>query len=134
MGEEYTYICKGCGKDVQLVMGPYNCKGWGDKQSVSEILDGRYGKKAKEVYESHPHRNFHFQADIFQCGCGYIKSYDSLVIHEDVVIDPEIFFFQEHRCPRCRKPMERLPDFPFDATCPKCGDRMVMDPKSRFRW
>lgn len=134
MGEEYAYRCRNCCGEMSLIIGTYNCKGWGDRKSVSEIEDGKFGAKAKKALESNPGCLFHFQADVFSCGCGYTKSYDSLVIHSKKVLNPEIYFFSEHRCPRCRKPMSRLIDFPTDFMCPKCGGKMMMDTKSYYRW
>jgi len=134
MGEEYTYQCKGCGRSMTLIIGTYSCKGWNDRKSTSEILEGKYGQKAKKAYEDHPHCIFHFQADVFSCGCGYTKSYDSLVIHGKERFNPEIFFETEHRCPRCHKKMTKLIDFPTDLTCPGCGGKMWMDTKSFYRW
>lgn len=134
MGQEYTYNCRKCGRSMELIVGTYSCKGWNDRKSTEEILNGKYGPKAKKALESNPHCLFHFQADVFSCECGYTKSYDSLVIHNKDFRHPETYFFSEHRCYRCRKPMSRLPDFPTDFMCPKCGDRMMMDCRSFFRW
>ena len=134
MGEEYTYVCKDCRRSKNLTVATYSCKGWGDRKSVEEITGGKYGSKAKKALEEHPHCLFHFQADVFQCACGYTASYDSLVIHNKRPIDPEIYFFSEHRCYKCRKPMRRLPDFPTDFQCSRCGGKMMMDPRSFFRW
>lgn len=133
MGEEYTYGCQ-CGHSISLIVGLYNCKGWGDKATRSDIVAGKYGKKAKEALETHRGCNYHFQADIFRCQCGYTKSYDSLLIHDNDVLEPEIFFSTSHRCPRCRKNMERLDHFPRTISCHKCGGTMAIDPRSHMRW
>jgi len=134
MGEEYTYICSGCGKDTSLIVGLYECKGWGDSATRTEIVSGKYGKKAKKVLEQHPGCSYHFQVDIFRCQCGYTRSYDSLVIHDKDVLEPEIFYMTAHRCPRCRKGMERLTYFPRGIPCTKCGERADIVIKSHTRW
>jgi DNA-directed RNA polymerase subunit RPC12/RpoP len=133
MGEEYTYNCRNCKFSQSLIIGNYGCKGWGDRETLADIKDRKYGVKARKALEEHPGCLFHFQTDVFSCGCGYTKSYDSLVIHSKA-IHPEIYFFTEHRCPRCRKKMERMIDFPTDYMCPKCGGKMMMDCRSFMRW
>ncbi len=134
VGEEYTYTCRKCGKSMPLTICVYECKGWGDRESLAAIKDGKYGRKPKSILETVPGTEFHFQSDVFSCECGYTKSYDSLVIHSRDVLEPVTYFFSEHRCPRCRKAMSRMSDFPTDFMCPKCGDRMWMDTRSLFRW
>jgi len=134
MGEEYTYRCRQCGHDEDLIAGMYNCKGWGDRKDLAEIREGKYGKDARDTIERHPKAMFHFQADVFRCTCGYTKSYDSLVIHADAKWDPEVFFMTRHRCPRCNKSMELVDHFPTDVMCPKCGGDMWIDTRSLCRW
>ena len=134
MGEEYTYTCAACGNEMTLNVGFYECKGWGDKETRAEILDGKYGKKAKKVLEDNKGCSYHFQADIFRCRCGYTKSYDSLVIHDKDVLDPTVLFSTGHRCPRCKKAMERMDHFPTGIPCHKCGERSDISIRSHVRW
>ena len=134
MGEEYTYSCSGCGNESSLTVGFYECRGWGDPATRSEITSGKYGKKAKKILEDNPGCSYHFQADIFICQCGYTKSYDSLVIHDKDVLDPKVFYMTAHRCPRCKKNMSKLNHFPMEIPCYKCGERADIVIKSHTRW
>jgi len=134
MGEEYTYICSACGNESTLTSGLYECKGWGDNSARSDIESGKYGKKAKKVLESHPGCSFHFQADIFRCGCGYTKSYDSLIIHDKDILDPVVFYSTGHKCPRCKKAIEKIDHFPMEMPCYKCGGRSDIVLRSHVKW
>ncbi len=134
MGEEYTYRCRSCGHEIALQIGDYNCKGWGDRKSYGEIMGCKYGKKAKDALSAHPHCLFHFRTDVFTCDCGYTKSYDSLLIHDNDILEPEVYFSTPHRCPRCKKYMQVLDDFPDTIRCHRCGDDMEKDWRSLFRW
>ncbi len=134
MGEEYTYRCSGCGKEITLTVGLYNCKGWGDPSTRDDILSGKHGVKAKKAYEGHPHCNFHFQTDIFRCKCGYTGSYDSLIIHDNNIHEPEVFYSTEHRCPRCMKKLARIDHFPVSIPCRSCDSQYEIDRRSHMRW
>jgi DNA-directed RNA polymerase subunit RPC12/RpoP len=134
MGEEYTYICSECGEESSLIVGFYDCKGWGDPDTRRDIGSGKYGKKAKKALEDNPGCNYHFQADVFQCQCGYVKSYDSLVIHDSDVLSPKVFFMTGHRCPKCKKALKKTDRFPMDMPCHRCGARADIVIGSHMRW
>jgi predicted nucleic acid-binding Zn ribbon protein len=134
LGSEYTYVCRECGRNTVLIAGHYNCKGWGDPLTRSEIMNGRYGKKAREVLRTHHGCNYFFQADVFQCVCGYTRSYDSLIIHGGDILDPDIYYFTRHQCPRCRKTIKVLGYFPDEISCTGCGSMMKRNDRSIIRW
>ena len=132
MGQSYTYICRTCGKDKDLTIGAYGCKGW-DKKTQTEILEGKYGKKAKDALSNNPKSLYHFQSDICICECGYVGSYDSLIIRGKEPVDFPIFFQTMHRCPWCRKMLRPIEYFPLTIPC-RCGSEMDINRKSLFRW
>ena len=134
MGQGYSYDCPACGHSAELCMGIYNCKGWGDRPTLRDIEDGRYGKDAKSALAKHPKSLYHFQSDVFVCGCGYTKSYDSLVIHSNDYRDWEVFYSTRHRCPRCKRTMRSIAYFPTSIRCHRCGAESPINRRSMVRW
>ena len=132
MGQSYTYICKSCGKDREIMVGGYGWLGW-DRKTQTEILEGKHGVQAKNALTKNPKALYHFQSDIFRCACDYVGSYDSLLIHSKEPIDYDIYYMTRHRCPWCNKSLERIGFFPLDIPC-KCGSKMDIDRKSLIRW
>ena len=131
MGYAYDIVCEDCGKRVHLCWGMSYVYGWGNPQLIGWIRDGKYGKKAKEAYESHEHALCHLENHPFVCGCGYVKTYENLIVMSNDLSNPEFYFASEHRCPRCRKMMRPLGD-EDEVRCPKCRGRMIADPGSEL--
>ena len=132
MGKNYTYICRSCGRDKELIVGEYGCKGW-DWKTKNEILEGKHGKDAKAAFTKNPKALYHFESGIFKCVCGYVGSYDSLVIHSRDPVDYDTYYITRHRCPWCSKTLEQIKFFPLDIPC-RCGSMMEIDRKSLIRW
>jgi len=133
MGDAYDVVCERCGKRINLSWGMGFVCGWGDPELIARIKDGKYGKKAKEAYESHDGALCHLEQHPFICGCGYLKTYRNLVIMSNDLSDPDFYFVSEHRCPRCRKKMRPLRD-EEGIRCPDCKGRMMEDPASMILW
>ena len=131
MGCAYDVVCENCGKRIELVWGMSYVYGWGNPRLIGWVKDGKYGKKAKDAYESHEHALCHLENHPFVCGCGYVKTYDNLIVMSYDLSDPELYFVSEHRCPRCRKKMRPLEE-DDEIRCPKCGGRMFVDPGSEL--
>ena len=126
MGFAYEVVCGRCGKRIELAWGLSYVYGWGNPELIGRIKDGKYGKKAKEVYESHEHALSGLDTHPFICGCGYLKTYQNLVITSNDLYEPELYFVSEHRCPRCRKKMKPLEN-EKRIRCPDCRGRMTAD-------
>ena len=131
MGYAYEVVCERCGKRVELAWGLSYAFGWGNPELIGWIKDGKYGKKAKEAYESHENALSCLDNHPFICGCGYLKTYSNLTVMSNDLSGPEIYFRTEHRCPRCRKKMRPLEDGER-IRCPDCRGRMAADMRTEM--
>ena len=129
MGRAYDVVCERCGKRIQLAWGMSYIFGWGNPELIQRVRSGKCGDEAKEAYESHDNALCYLENRPFVCRCGLLGAYESLIVMDCNLSDPEILFQSEHRCPICYKRMRPLRDMDR-IRCPDCKEVMLFDPYS----
>ena len=129
VGYARFFVCEKCGKRIELAWGMSYLYGWGNTELLERIDSGKYGRKAKEVLESHQEALCHLEDHPFICRCGHIEACKSLVMMSNDLSKPEVYYSSEHMCPVCNKRMRPLKESD-EIRCPGCGGEMEEDLKS----
>lgn len=126
MGQAYNIICRDCGKSIRLSWGISYLYGWGNTELIGWIDSGKYGKEAKDIRSAHKEALCHLEDHPFICRCGYLETYQNLVIMSNNLYEPEVYYSSEHTCPECGRKMRPL-RYRENVRCPDCGGPMTAD-------
>ena len=74
MGEGYGFTCQKCGKNYEVLLGIGFAFPFVYEETVKKIQKGKYGAKAKKLFQNEPFAAVDCETGLFKCECGNWKA------------------------------------------------------------
>lgn len=99
MGQGFSLHCRKCGVEKSYFYGIGFMYFDFLEKTKKEIINGKYGHKAQQFYESHPNAEIDARYEVYYCEeCKHIKQGVDLKM-----VDVDNTFQKEYLCGKCRK-------------------------------
>lgn len=121
MGEGRELICTSCGFRKEVWYGPGFLSGPRNPRTREDVLNGKYGKRPRQILEEHLDAECGWYRALFHCRCGNYSSKDAVYI----IDGPELLYRPSRVCELCHRRMWEVQCIPYRSPCPKCGEMMV---------
>lgn len=117
MGVGYTVRCESCGWHKDILIG----SGMLPPENFREgILEGCFGKDAKQYLEDNPEADFIVEQVPYGCRCGYVTSFSEVIFYSD----KGKVRTGSHRCCRCSAKLRK--NSWGSGSCYRCGGRLSL--------
>ena len=122
MGTGGIYRCRCCGYETDEILIGFGFLSMPNHPKIREqILEGRFGERAKRILESEPDAEFYMESVAYHCQCGNIQSRSIVRIYSPS--KGKQYRQGAQRCDLCGKRMRML-RYDAELKCPRCGESM----------